>query len=702
MEVNAPIPSVPIVTPPVESPIPEQPTPLNVKKPINKILVFGILILLVILAGSGYYFLNKNTNNGPNGTDTPISVKKEIQIPSFWINCSDSRQVLEDGDKLYVACFGGVLVIDKMGNVVDQLSMVNGLGDSTATSIVKDGNILYVGSQDGVTKYNLISHTGKKISVKEGLVNGSNIKLALDGQTLWIATFNGVSKLDTKTDTLTNYTTELNSTSEKRNISEVLVTSKYVYFLELASAYSAGAVIQYNKSTNSFKTFRPADFGRVDQYARLDFNTIAKYENNIFVSDNREVFKLNEDGSSWEKIDSIVKFVNKDLNTTFSVLNLLKNQDSSGVLITSSNKIYSYNPTTNQISVFYDFGSSNTGVGIKYSSIDKKLWYDVYNQGISWLSALDLTTKQITSYPLTRPKSFASVVSVIDDNVIVDTDNGLFKYDLESNVFTPIYKSVSYNGDLTLPGFLPIPNTQEIFMYQQFCGQACEKPIINLYNYATGSIKEIVMPVNIMELGSSKIMGGISYAAFNLSWADFANNKVGFSYTVDGVGKYISYNLVSGEWVEEANLSDSVERFDSLGSFCNRSYTFKVKNSFSEYGCSKTVTNGDFVWSLEGGKVVETNKQTGQVKTLVIPANEPHYTPFEWNSNLAIKKITFTDNFLWVSTDRGLTRYNPIDQTYKLYSPTDGLLSINVNSFVVANDKIWVVTEWGGLSVIKE
>jgi len=670
----------------------------------NKFLIAGLVVSLLVLVFVGVYFWILKPGLGKVESDSTKVVKKEITFPKYWVNCEDSRQIIAEGDRLYIACNGGVLVMDTSGNVVDQITMPDGLGDSTATSIIKTGDLLYIGSQDGLTKFDLKSRVAKKISVNEGLVNGSNIKLALDGTFIWVATFNGVSRLNINDDSLTNYTTELDSVSEKRNIGDILVVSKYVYFLELASAYSSGAVIQFNKTTNTFKTFKPADFGRVDQYARLDFNSIAKYGNVILVSDNKEIFSLDEStDSAWKKVDSAVAYINKDQDVAASILYMLKNQSDSGVLMTSANKIYSYNPQTDETNVFYDFGNTDTGKSIKYTSELDTLWFSYYDQNQTLIYSFNINSKEIKRFSLNRPKAFGSVVGVVDDDIFVNTVSGLYKYTLESDKFVPVYSSTSFGGNLNLPGFWPIPNTQEIFMYQQFCGQSCEKPIVNRYNYLENTIKEVVIPQEVLELGSTEMAGMKSYAAFNLDWADFASNKIGFSYNDNGVAKYISYNTLNGEWIVESGVPENAQKLSNYLSTCNHNFSFKNNNnSFVEYQCTQNAVDGNTSWSIVEGKVVEKDVPTGESRTLTLPNIQPHYTPFETVANMSLKQLMFVDGLLWISTDRGLITYNRTNQTYKVYGPKEGLLSADIENFIVTDKYIWVVTNWGGLSVIKK
>lgn len=694
--------------PPISVPVSESPvqTPPDLPRTNGKIVcgiaaVFFIVLALVV----GYYFLVFR-NSAKSSIGPVASGVVEFQTPKYWINCDDKRQVIEEGDLLYVGCLGGVLVLDKKtGGVRDQVSMAEGMGNMTANSIIKKGEILYIGTQDGVSVFNLKTREAKKISVKEGLVNGANIELAADGDKIWVATFDGVSLFDPNRGTLTNYTSELDAEAEKRNVVNMLVTDKYVYFLEVASVYSAGAVIRFDKSAGTFKAFKPESFGRTDQYARLDFNSIAVLGNQVFVSDDRELFAIDEsDDALWKKIESPRSFILKDLATDFSVVRLLKNTVSDGILVHSGSKIYKYSPNTDTTDVFFDFGKDNPD--ILYKSTGNTLWFSIYNKTDNFISALDLITKQVSSFQLKdRPESFGQVLALIDEEPVLDTNAGIYQYSFELDKFISILSTLSgFNGNFSMPLFQPIPGTANIFIFRQVCGQGCEKPFSYIYNYADGAMKELSLSPPVISSITSKGFGGaIFYNSLSPSWRDFKAGKIGFNYMDDGKEKYIVYDINADEWGLATDIPTGADKFMTNGvSFCNRVYTYKINgDKFGIDDCTGVVTNGSLSWKNNENQIAETDIVNGKTKTLTPPVLEANYSPFESASKPVFGKLMFTHSKLWITSNRGLISYDPKTGVYKLYGPSEGLLSKDVTDFLVGKN-LWVVTNWGGLSAIKE
>ena len=195
---------------------------------IPKLGIVLSLVFILVMLTVGIYYLSTRISIRRESLEKPNEdIRQETSVPSIdkssankelkqtqWVNCDDVRDVIEENNRLYVACNGGVLVVDKTsGKVVDQISMTQGLSNHTTTSLAKKGNILYIGTQDGFTIFDLSSRQAKKISVSKGLVNGANIFLALDGDILWIGTFDGLSRYDTISGQITNYKEELDRKS---------------------------------------------------------------------------------------------------------------------------------------------------------------------------------------------------------------------------------------------------------------------------------------------------------------------------------------------------------------------------------------------------------------------------------------------------------------------------------------------------------
>ena len=124
------------------------------KIPNKKYFLFGLILLLILASLFGALLLIKNNPLGKSISKSLPVIKKEKIVSresiKQWPNCSDIRGVVEENDKLYVACLGGLLILDEKSGDLSQLTTTDGINSSTLTSLVKDGDKLYIGSQNGV------------------------------------------------------------------------------------------------------------------------------------------------------------------------------------------------------------------------------------------------------------------------------------------------------------------------------------------------------------------------------------------------------------------------------------------------------------------------------------------------------------------------------------------------------------------------
>ena len=58
-------------------------------------------------------------------------------------------------------------------------------------------------------------------------------------------------------------------------------------------------------------------------------------------------------------------------------------------------------------------------------------------------------------------------------------------------------------------------------------------------------------------------------------------------------------------------------------------------------------------------------------------------------------RIAFTDDFLWIGTDKGLYRYEDSNDRWKQYTVYEGLISDYVNDMVLEGDYLWIATPEG-------
>lgn len=222
-----------------------------IPKPLDKLTIFDLPNYRVLLGAAKYKDHIWFTGNG-----TIIEYNPQTNAIVSYSNA----------EKAY--CFDDLVQIDKYLYTV--CHMINKIDPNDVASDYRGREY----SDNQIFKINTETHTVENIySSEDGLLSGENYRLYLDGEILWIATFDGVGRLDTKTEKIEFYTTELgfaaSSGATKLAINRILIDPDYVWVENTASAVSQGGVAVLTKATGEWRAFGPRamkdeDLDRID------------------------------------------------------------------------------------------------------------------------------------------------------------------------------------------------------------------------------------------------------------------------------------------------------------------------------------------------------------------------------------------------------------------------------------------------------
>lgn len=647
-----------------------------IKKIKSKIILLILLLVLLPLVLLAYK--NTSLNN----------------LSKQWVNCSDARDVIEERNTLYVACYGGVLMVDKnSGNILDQITQTQGLGNSTTTSLVKKDGKLFIGTQDGFTIFDLNSRQAKKISVEEGLVNGANIELREDGNDLWVGTFDGVSLYKTDTGEITNFREELADYSISYSTREILVTPNAAYAIVGANSESPGGIARFDKEKRVWERFGPEIFSKSGPYARVDLFNLVKVENKIIVTDvgNEGDMLWQADDkfqTTWKPLENVITQLKKSYNKN-SIFRIDKVIGVNELNIVVDDNIFKYSPETEQLRKEVNISDISYLAPVR----NGKIWIKPSKDNV-WLSRFDANSlKEDEQIKLSRkPERFDSVAAIINGEPILKGDGTLWRYDKSGFVkLSQSLKDLDYWTEMI---FQPIINSNLVLIYSQSCGHGCGEPKFTLLNYNDRSLTPVELSLDLQKKIKFE-RGGFSLLSFQKldSERKEATFNIGYSASESAV-----LNIDSKKW--------KIRPIDSLASgesttrtSCNPLYNFdKV---FSETPCTNLETD-KYRYILEENKLFEEKKSTGSKTKLEIPVTPPEYSPFpDWDKTYnPINRVIMLDGKLWVGSERGLAVYNPEGfQKWKLFSVENGLVSNKVIDFVIDNKTMWVLTN-GGVSLL--
>ncbi|MBN1319153.1 MAG: hypothetical protein JXA42_26960 [Anaerolineales bacterium] len=108
----------------------------------------------------------------------------------------DFRDVLPDGNYLWLASSGGLVRYDLITGEWKIWTKADGLSDNALESLTEQGDWLWIGSQGGVSRFNRRTEEWDVYTTKNGLSSNHNVNVFFDGKTVWAGTLNGLSWFD--------------------------------------------------------------------------------------------------------------------------------------------------------------------------------------------------------------------------------------------------------------------------------------------------------------------------------------------------------------------------------------------------------------------------------------------------------------------------------------------------------------------------
>lgn len=686
----------------------------------TKELAYGFGVALLIIASTALVLaLGLWVGKGVSLPQLPVALPSgRVELPSLlpqtyelaktsqWLNCNGTRgSLIEESDRLYLACDSGILVITPQGQVIDQFSMADGLKNNFVNALVKQGSTLYAGHQDGFSVINLTNRSVKNVSVEHGLINGSNIILAADRQYLWVGTFDGIARYDTQTGEIKNFHEELRTIGSKLSTTKVVVSAKAVYFTFSAHAYSNGGLARYDKTTETFEIVPRAKFG--NDKTRLDINDLINYDGVIIASDWTDVWVAEDKPEAdWTRHEGIQAKVQEITGGQFPIVKVLAVKDGQP-LILSDNLLFAYNLETREVKVVYPERWEGEAVNVLWQAQPAVLQPDVlwFNKGPG-LNLIRFDLKDYSSRRISlqdRPSTVNHMLGVINEQPVFVANYGEI-WQIGTRGFEKLMTAGP--GEIGVdhgPGgyaFEPIPGTSKVFVFFQTCGMGCNKPNVTIFDYVEQTIKPVDVSKEILAKLGPDAQGDFGFGEMNFK--SFANNQAIFHLPFIQPVSVVTYDYATNIWsLRAANTGEVSAQADTMR--CNPVYTL-TNNRFDPATCVKEMSQFRFAIGNPGGRSTLTQvDKTSLQSTVLTPTLTPkRYSPFEGEFYIPAYSFgVIAENKFWLATNLGLPYYDPAAGTWQLFDTSKGLVTNEIMSFAVTPKALWTVTENGGLAGIK-
>jgi hypothetical protein len=480
-----------------------------------------------------------------------------------------------------------------------------------------------------------------------------------------------LARLDTETRQLQTFRKELfPSEGEKLNIPGIAVTDKYVYFTVVASAFSSGSVVRYNKGTSEWKKFIAADFGDTTQYARIDAMGICSLTDGAAFMEDKTLWKIsNEENAKPSKIFTAAYNDSIGYNILCQGTNIF--------FVTSKSKFVYDGSSVRNFNTATDGIMEEAYTNRKNSTDFNKLFGD------------------------SSPGAFFQLLGSIDNNVYLATYTGFWEYNVAKNIFTPISLPEKSTFD-SIGNFLfwPVEGTNKYVVGKQTCGMGCDEAKFFVCSYPGNQCESLRMSDEALQVvAPPETAVGMNFGWYGLLM-DVVKEKTNIRFKTNILNKATDIILGTNlQWTVEKNPTEET----SASSCANEtvySLSAGILNPGKNYCVGKEdgVTVGDYIYKFDQQLgAVKININTSAQATLIPKMAKADYVPFDnpdW-SKPQLSRLVLYDNNIYYCTSRGLWIYDTQNDSWNLISVESGLPSNEVLNFVFAGNKLFVLTSAG-------
>lgn len=614
----------------------------------------------------------------------------QIEWANF-INTDDVRDVVVDGDILWIGTLGGLLKFDRVQNkILATYSMADGLVSNTVFSLEKQGDILWVGMSGGINRFDTKTGEWRKFTVEEGLVNGANIGLALDGEDLWVGTYAGVGRYNTQSGIWTNFR------QEGWNVDgNVFVDTNAIWVL-----VPAGGAARFDKETGVWEVFGRETLAGGTPY-RIDVSDLVIGPRKVWVSTiDGTVNEYDKESATWKELVGLKEQIQTLGGQEYVSIELLGYEEPYLVGSAYSYEFFflynSENGDLTQVSKFdedlgkqgwqilyrlRDFGNNDFWFSLKKGEEVYALAYFDAVQG-SW---------EVIPYRQNLPAVYFSVLASIGEELLVSTNRALELFNPVTFEFKPLENTQPLGFGLGFGEAFYDQNEQKIWILDP--GYGMSMPSFWEYDFSSKNISEINPPASSGEVWSTLI----GFPQKDQLWL-LGRTKL-FRYT-PSTEAWESFDVGSSDLDQDREAKIWVVTEQGVGEFSEGVVTYLKAGEGIPSSFTKIEVGEDALWLATSEELFSYDLKTKTWKKHDFPFGPPEYSPFpDWDLSPVINDLEFEDGKLWVATSRGLSVFD--GSIWRLYTAKEGLLGDNVGQIAFLSGKPWVIISWGGLAGVK-
>ncbi len=602
----------------------------------------------------------------------------------------------------------------------DTYSLDDGLSQSSVTGIVQDPyGFIWISTQDGINRYDGYTFkTFKNNPVDANSIPNNYIHFLdkdMDGM-LWFGTNRGIGKMDSKDYSVerisrttfpklngyifTSLTFDrdgnLWALTEKNGINKINLKSKKIETIKSVEGNSELSAIYIDKNNQlwvgtesgetyyseyPYKKFKPIDYNSIFTIAPV---------NDFYETANGDIMVLTKKGLFYVDKDKRLQVYTEYTDIRYGSVNCIYIEDennawvgteAAGLFLIQQTEDdrqiisqYQNNPldnssiADNDISCIYEDESGVFWIGTE-QGISK---FDKYKQGFTTISLNNDPAKGLIDY---------SVWSFAEDNIgntYIGTKKDLTVYNYEKQKYYHIVRDINATHRLLS---IYVESDDKIWL-----GYEDGVYILNILDSQT--LKSELKPLEFLpdDISRDVRVYAIIPADSNRLWIasregltiiDKSTKEFGFYASGNGLGegsvKVIYKDLSDQTWVVTSNKGLYAVHENSENSFDFEYCNIKDHDESNAHITCLLQTEPGSMWLGTYGEGIK--------KLDLVSRETKNYTESEGLSNNVIYGLLEDDEgLIWASTNKGISKFNPITEQFTTYSVKDGLQSNEFNT----------------------
>ncbi|WP_400077422.1 two-component regulator propeller domain-containing protein [Winogradskyella sp. R77965] len=613
------------------------------------------------------------------------------------------------------------------------ISTTDGLSQSSAIAIEQDNlGQIWIGTRDGLNKYDGTKFTVYRNSVDKpnSISNNDILSIKQDREGyIWVGTYNGLNKYNPKTNTFTRY---FHSNDQSSLINNTIWTIKELSNGAIWIGTSNGFSI-YDKVSDSFKNFLNK-INENDFSGNQILSILETKNHSVFIGTSKGLIKVTDINQlNFEVVSNTEELYIQDM---------VKSPSGNLLLATRNNSVIECNIHTEETSSYLSHDSNRRNKinarQLQYDD-DKKLWIGTYG-GLIIVDKNKKETVLTTSIKDSKSLSKNSIKSIFKDkkgSIWIGTYyGGINVWDVSNKNFANIIQNpdgsgLSYNVVSSIENYIDY-----IFFGTEGGGISRLNKNDNSYSYINKNNSPELLNDNIKSLHLSKndylwigtFDSGLSLYnpktnRFNTSVVSpeligYLNDVGIYAIKQDAssniwLGTFgkglVKYNLANKTF-ETYSFNENIS--NSLSSNLVRTIEIDSKENIwvgTEHGLNKVNPKGQITTyfykkSIEAGddilSIYEANDQAIWVGTKakgLYKLVEAKFQSVDLVANETVVSSVHSiledkTDHLWLSTNQGLVKFDPVNNTTIVYDQKEGLVSNEFNdnsSLKVDNSKLY-------------